>query len=209
MPLERLLHDAALNALAAAVNQPHLAQSRLVRGVHVLLDDRLDVARREGVEIEGRLDRDVVSHVNSELPRANLPTSRPLRDVGVRRRVYFSASYDAVTTVLMPPRTREVADDGHAARLAGGDEIVEDLVGDRFVEDAAVAELDDVVLERFQLDTAVAGHVGDADFAEVGKPVFGQTRRELGQLIAISKSRPGRGFGNVSIVVVLDMLRKF
>ena len=65
MPLECLLHDAALDALAAAVNQPDLAQARLVRGVHLLLDDRLDIARREGVEIEERLDGDVVSHVNS------------------------------------------------------------------------------------------------------------------------------------------------
>jgi hypothetical protein len=30
-----------------------------------------------------------------------------------------------------------------------------------------------------------------------------------GQSIAISKSRPGRGFGNVSIAGALDMRRKF
>src|SRR5688572_32148020 len=46
----------------------------------------------------------------------------------------------------------EVADDGHAPGLASGDEVVEDLVGDRLVEDAAVSELDHVVLERLQLD---------------------------------------------------------
>ena len=55
-PFERLLHDAALYALAAAVNQPHLSQARGVCGVDILLDDRLDVARREGVEVERVLD---------------------------------------------------------------------------------------------------------------------------------------------------------
>src|SRR5688500_3683630 len=66
----------------------------------------------------------------------------------------------------------EVADDGHAPRLAGGDQVVENLIGDRLVEHAAVAEVDHVVLERLQLDAAVAGRVGDADLAEVGKPCF-------------------------------------
>ena len=49
MPLQRLLHDAALDAFAAAVNQADLAQSGLVRRVHVFFDHRLDVARGERV----------------------------------------------------------------------------------------------------------------------------------------------------------------
>ena len=52
VPLERGLDDAALDAVAAAVNQSDLAQAGLVRGGDVLLDDRLDVARVEGVEVE-------------------------------------------------------------------------------------------------------------------------------------------------------------
>ena len=43
------------------------------------------------------------------------------------------------------------------------------MVGDRLEEDSAVAELDHVVLERFQLDAAVARHVRDTDLAEVGE----------------------------------------
>ena len=66
--LERLLHDAALNAFAPAVNQPHLAQPGLVGGVHVFLDDGLDVARRERVKIERVLDRNAMRFVNSQLP---------------------------------------------------------------------------------------------------------------------------------------------
>jgi hypothetical protein len=42
-----------------------------------------------------------------------------------------------------------------------------------------------------------------------GRPVFGQTEVNSGHEIATSKSRSGRGFGNVSIVVELDIRKKF
>src|ERR1041385_3771040 len=57
MAVERLLDDAALDALAAPVNQAHLAQAAFPCGVDVLLDDRLDVAGGEGVQIERLFDR--------------------------------------------------------------------------------------------------------------------------------------------------------
>jgi hypothetical protein len=60
--LERLLDDAALDAFAAPVNQPYLAQPGLMRGAHVLLDHGLDVARGEGMEIESVFDRYVPGH---------------------------------------------------------------------------------------------------------------------------------------------------
>jgi hypothetical protein len=81
MPLESLLDDPALDPLAAPVNQADLAQPGLVRRLHVLLDHRSDVTRRERMEIERSLDRDSVGHYG------------------------WPPSYDAVTTVLMPPRT--------------------------------------------------------------------------------------------------------
>ena len=52
MVLKRLLDDPALNALAAPVNQTHLAQASFVSGADVLDDDRCNVARRERVEID-------------------------------------------------------------------------------------------------------------------------------------------------------------
>ena len=55
---ERLLDDAALDPLAAAVNETYLAEASLVGGADVLFDDRFDVARREGVEVEYAFDRD-------------------------------------------------------------------------------------------------------------------------------------------------------
>src|SRR5437762_9744519 len=68
---------------------------------------------------------------------------------------------------------RKIADHGHAARLEQGDQVVQDLVGDALVEDAAVAELDHVVLERLQLDAARVGDVGNPDLAEVGESGLG------------------------------------
>jgi hypothetical protein len=62
MPLERLLHDASLHALAAAVNQPDLTKTSFVCRADVLLDDRCDVAWRECVQVEVVFDRDAVGH---------------------------------------------------------------------------------------------------------------------------------------------------
>jgi hypothetical protein len=50
--------DLALDADAAAVNQADLPEAAGVRRVEVFGDDRGDVTRREGVQVEGVLDRD-------------------------------------------------------------------------------------------------------------------------------------------------------
>jgi hypothetical protein len=63
MPIERLLHDAALHAFAAPVNQTDLAKTRGVRRGDVLVDDRWDVTREERVEVDRGLDGDLVRHV--------------------------------------------------------------------------------------------------------------------------------------------------
>lgn len=62
MLLERLLDDAALDAFAAAVNQPDLTEARLVCGADVLLDHGGDVARRERVQVDLIVDRNAVRH---------------------------------------------------------------------------------------------------------------------------------------------------
>ena len=79
MPLESLLDDPALNPLAAPVNQADLAQPRLVRRVHILLDHRSDVAGGERMEIERPLDGNPVGQStpnsqrrNSQFPRSHL-----------------------------------------------------------------------------------------------------------------------------------------
>jgi hypothetical protein len=65
MSFQGSLHDAALDSRAAAMNQPHLAKSRLMRGSDVLLDHRLDVARAEWVQVERAFNRDVMDHWRS------------------------------------------------------------------------------------------------------------------------------------------------
>jgi hypothetical protein len=62
MPLERLLDDATLHTLAAAMDQANLAQPCSVRRVDVLLDNGCDVARRERMQVERPLDRNAVCH---------------------------------------------------------------------------------------------------------------------------------------------------
>jgi hypothetical protein len=62
MAFERLLDDAALNAPSAPVNETDLAETAFPGGVHVLLHDRFDVARVEGVQVEGVFDRDLARH---------------------------------------------------------------------------------------------------------------------------------------------------
>ncbi len=49
-------HDLTVHADAATVDQAHLAKAAGVGGDQVVLDDRGDVAGREGVQIERVLD---------------------------------------------------------------------------------------------------------------------------------------------------------
>src|SRR6478735_6860843 len=73
MRVERGLHDAALHAAPAAVNQPDFAQSRIVGRCDVLLDDRPDVAWMEGVKVDRVLDRDAMHFIDVSWG----PTPRP------------------------------------------------------------------------------------------------------------------------------------
>jgi len=65
MAFERGLHDSALHPAAAAVDESHVAQAGGSGGVDVLLHDRRDISRGEGMQVELALDRDmhrVVGH---------------------------------------------------------------------------------------------------------------------------------------------------
>ena len=52
------MHRRALHPYPAAMDQPHFPKTGGVRFVEVFLDDRGNVARLEGVEVEFPLDRD-------------------------------------------------------------------------------------------------------------------------------------------------------
>ena len=71
-----------------------------------------------------------------------------------------SFSYVAVTVVVIPPRAEKSPTTVIRRGAQTRDQVVEDLVGDRLVEDAAVAEVEHVVLQRLQLDAALVGDVG-------------------------------------------------
>jgi hypothetical protein len=61
----------------------------------------------------------------------------------------------------------EIADDGHLARLAGLNEIVENLVDHGFVESAFVAIGPQIELQRFELDAKLIGNVMDSDRGKI------------------------------------------
>ncbi len=60
MLFERPLHHRALDALAAAVDQPHFTEASLVRSAHIFLHDVHDLTRREGMQVEEVFDRNLV-----------------------------------------------------------------------------------------------------------------------------------------------------
>jgi hypothetical protein len=68
MLLQRVLDDATLNALAAAVDQADLTEAGFVRGGDVFRDDGRDVTWRELVQIEVVLDGNTVRHRATATP---------------------------------------------------------------------------------------------------------------------------------------------
>jgi hypothetical protein len=60
MAIEQRLHLTALDAAATAVDDSHLPEAGARRGTHVFIDDRCDIARGERMEIDLRLDRQVM-----------------------------------------------------------------------------------------------------------------------------------------------------
>ena len=91
MALERLLNGGALHALAASVNQADFAQAAFMRGPDVLLDDRHHVARVKGVKVDGRFDGNAMRLIHN--------------GGGPGQAGWDNSSNEAVTMVLMPPRT--------------------------------------------------------------------------------------------------------
>ena len=73
----------------------------------------------------------------------------------------------------------EIADDDHLARLAGLNQIVENLVDHGFVESAFVAIGPQIELQRFELDAKLIGNVMDSDR---GKIRLSRARTNTGEL---------------------------
>ena len=114
MTFERGLDDAALHAASAAVDESHLPQTRSAAAVTILLDDRRDVARREGVEIDFAFDRNAARDHDGSPMCARVAEYPNLQQVRLAAacasstlRLIRGLTYVAVTTVLMPPRTEK------------------------------------------------------------------------------------------------------
>ena len=63
MALQCLLDHSALDAFPSPMNETYLAESGFVGSSDVFLDYGCDIARLEGVEIDGAFDRNMVGHV--------------------------------------------------------------------------------------------------------------------------------------------------
>jgi hypothetical protein len=97
-----------------------------------------------------------------------------------------------------------------------GDEIVQDLVRDVLVENAAVPEVDEVILQRLQLDAGGVGDVSNPYLAEVGQPGLrtegGELRTVDGDLVIAVRSfdtgrKCGLGYGDFPKKTVLVATR--
>ena len=62
MGFEHPMNGCTLYAYSTSVNEPHFVQPCLEGCVHILLDDRWDVSRRERVQVERPFDGNVVRH---------------------------------------------------------------------------------------------------------------------------------------------------
>jgi len=84
MTIERGLYDSALHAASSAVNKPHLLQSCPGSRRHVLFHHGGDVAGGEGMQVQFGVDGNFMHSLQ-----------------------YQGRENDAVTTVLIPPRTEK------------------------------------------------------------------------------------------------------
>src|ERR1700678_478742 len=73
-----------------------------------------------------------------------------------------------------------VADDFYPDRIAGFDDVVENLVDDVLLEDAEVAIGEEILFEGLEFEAGLAGHVADGEAAEVGQAGLGADGGELG-----------------------------
>ena len=69
MALQRLLDHSALDTFPPPMNETYLLESRFVGSSDVFFDHGCDIARFEGVEIDGAFDRNMVGHVSRSTAR--------------------------------------------------------------------------------------------------------------------------------------------
>ena len=89
----------------------------------------------------------------------------------------------------------EIAYDFGPYGIAGFHDVVENLVDDVLLEDAEIAEGEEIFLEGFEFEAGLAGHVADGDATEVGQAGLGADRGELGivdeDLVGLELIAPG------------------
>lgn len=87
----------------------------------------------------------------------------------------------------------EFCGDAHKARLAGGDQVVQNLVADRLVECTLVTERPDIKLECLELHTACVRYVLEMERCEVRLACLRAQTRKFRDLDADGVILPGAG----------------
>lgn len=86
----------------------------------------------------------------------------------------------------------------HEAWFSGFNQLVENLIGHRFVETTFVAEAPDIHFERLQLDAGFVGNIFEIQRAEIRLTGFGAQASELWKAHADGeialRRRVGKGF---------------
>lgn len=77
------------------------------------------------------------------------------------------------------PTNVEGTRDAEPSRRTSGDQIVENLIGDRLVKVPLLAEGPEIEFERLELDTELIGNVFNVNAREVGLTRLGADTREL------------------------------
>ena len=74
----------------------------------------------------------------------------------------------------------EIADHFHPAGLTGFDEVIQNHIGDFFIEGPLVAEGPEVEFEGFKLDAESVGHIPDPDCRKIRLTRLGAEAGEFG-----------------------------
>ena len=98
----------------------------------------------KAVQVDRVLDRDDGRH-RRPTANCNCSTASRLR------------LYSAVTLVVMPPRAVKSPTTVMRLGAQAADQVVENLVGDRLVENPLVPELEQIVFEGLELDARASG----------------------------------------------------
>ncbi len=96
------------------------------------------------------------------------------------------SNYDRRNTTTRHP----LSDNIHFKRVAGSNEVVQNLIRNGFVENAFVAKIKEVVFQRLEFNAGFVGNVLHGNCAKIRQPCFGADRGKFGVCMGDSVASP-------------------